>query len=324
MRVLITGATGFVGRHLTERLLEQGHEVVGLSREAEGSPGARQVRCDIRDPHVLVRRLESIDPDAVVHLAAVSFLPDVERDPGRAFEVNVNGTLALLTSVQRAQPLARVVLLSSAEVYGRSSLAAESPLSEDLPVRPVTLYGASKAAAEHVAQALAREQLDLVVLRPFNLIGPGQRAEFVLPAFARQVARLERMEALEPDESADGERVLRHGNLEAVRDFLDVRDAARAIEEVLKLSRDQVRPGEVFNLCSGKGVSIAALLNELLDRARRKIRAENDPELLREVDLPELVGDPGRLRERTGFQAGTPFADTVEAVLEEARATGSP
>ena len=310
MRILITGVTGFVGRHVARRLLQRGHEVVGLGREAEGVPDARHVRCDIRDQHVLLRNLELVQPDAVLHLAAISFVPDVRNDPGRAFEVNVNGTLALLSAVRVAQPLARVVLLSSAEVYGRSSSAGHGPLTEDQPLDPVSLYGASKASAEHVLQALCRESLDLLVLRAFNLIGPGQSPDFVVPAFARQVARLERHA---------GERVLRHGNLDAVRDFLDVRDAAWAIEQVLLLKRDQVTPGEVFNLCSGQAVKVASLLEQLLARAERSIRTNSDPGLVRAVDLDELVGDPTRLRERTGFEHATALGQTLDDVLEEAR-----
>lgn len=309
MRILVTGVDGFVGHHAARLLLESGHELIGLTEDGSVPAGVRPVRADIRDQHVLLRNIEAQAPEAVLHLAAISFVPAVRSDPCRAFEINASGTLTLLTCLQQAVPGIRVVVISSSEVYGQVE-ESDLPLSEDNPLRPVTLYGASKAAAEHLCRVHAREGMDVVVLRPFNHIGPGQREEFVVSSFAHQVARVEREE---------GDPVLRHGNLDAVRDFLDVRDVVSAYELALTAGRGLLEPGLAYNLCSGQGVRIGLILEKLVGRAIRSVRTEVDPQRLRPVDVPEFVGRPERFRRATGFEPGFSLDQTLEDVLEEAR-----
>lgn len=307
MRILVTGADGFVGRHAVAELLAAGHEVVAATQSGGEVAGARPLRMDVRDQHVVRRALESAAPDAILHLAAIAFVPDARKNPLAAFETNAGGTLGVLVAAGEVAPLARVVVVSSAEVYGRAPSAA--PLREDVEMAPVTLYGASKAAAEHVARVRALEGQDAVVLRPFNHIGPGQGDAYVVPSFARQIAELER----------SGSGVLRHGNLDAVRDFLDVRDVAAAYRIALTAARGTLEPGRPYNVCSGTGTRIADVVAALAGAARRPVRTEVDPARLRPVDVPAFVGDPSRFRAATGFAPAIALQRTLMDVLEEAR-----
>ena len=312
MKIVVTGAEGFVGRHVVARLLDRGHEPVCLTLDGAGVHGLDGHRTDVRDHHVLVRRLEAAAPDAVLHLAGIAFVPAAREDPRLAFDVNAGGTLNVLSACAEVAPNARIVVVSTAEVYGRVDDPAAMPLTEDRPMNPVSMYGAGKAAAEHLARAYAREGLDVVVARPFNHVGPGQDEAFVMSSFAHQVARLERAEG--------GDDVLRHGNLEAVRDFLDVRDIAAAYEAMLTAAPGVLTRGAPYNVASGRGVEIAALVSGLIDAARRPLRHEVDPERLRAVDVPVFVGSAERFSEATGWRPTIPLERTLADTLEAARA----
>lgn len=309
MKILVTGANGFVGTHAVGNLLDAGHDVVAATPEGDPVLSASAARIDVRDAHVLLRVIERERPDAVLHLAGIAFVPDARRDPQRAFEVNATGTLNVLQAVAEAAPEARVVAISSAEVYGRVDLGPGERLDEERPPRPVTIYGASKAAAEHVAAAYAAEGLDVVVLRPFNHIGPGQSERFAVASFARQIAAFER----------EGGGVLRHGNLDAVRDFLDVRDIVHAYRLALEAPVGRLRGGQPFNVCSGVGTPVERVVETLVGLARCEVRTEIDPERLRPVDVPVFVGDPTRFRERTGFEPRRALEQTLADALEDAR-----
>lgn len=310
MKVLVTGANGFVGTHAVRELLGHDHQVVGATPDGEAIPGATAVRMDVRDPHVILRVLEKERPDALLHLAGIAFVPDARKNPQMAFETNATGTLNVLHAVAEATPDARVIAISSAEVYGKVQLDPGEVLDEDRASRPVTVYGASKAAAEHVARAYAAEGVDVVVLRPFNHVGPGQSERFAVASFTKQVAELERA----------GGGVLRHGNLEAVRDFLDVRDIVRAYRLALEAPVGRLRAGEPFNVCSGSGTTVARLVEILVGNARCAITTEEDPERLRPVDVKTFVGDPRRFRERLDFEPEYDLDTTLRDALEEARA----
>jgi GDP-4-dehydro-6-deoxy-D-mannose reductase len=199
------------------------------------------------------------------------------------------------------------VILSS-EVYGNAS--GEAPLREDAPLRPVTPYGASKAAADLVAlQMHLADHLDVVRIRPFGHTGPGQTDQFVVPALAMRIARAER----------DGIDEIPVGSLDAVRDLSDVRDVVRAYR-LLALDGDA---GEAYNVCSGAGVSIRQIAETLLGHARRDIRLVTDPALVRAVDAPRMVGDNTKLRARTGWAPEFPLEATLADVLDAARATAA-
>ncbi len=312
MRIVVTGAGGFVGRFLVPRLLDEGHEVFGLSPDETAPRGARALRGDVRDAHVVERHLESVSPDAVVHLAAVAFVPEAQRRPLLAGEVNAQGTLVLLHAVERCAPRAVVLVVSSAEVYGPVRDPSRMPLAEDEPMRPASVYGASKAAAEHYARAFAARGLDVRVLRPFNHVGPGQDPNYVVASFARQVARIEAGLDAPP---------LRHGNLDAVRDFTDVRDVVAAYAAALCAPHGRLVPGEPYNVCSGRGVRVGEVLEGLLRLARKPVATETDPSRLRAVEVPVFVGSPRRLREALAWEAKIPLERTLADVLDDARRT---
>ncbi len=310
MRVLVTGIAGFVGPVVARALLERGHEVWGLARRPGGPRLAglavRLAEADVRDAEAVARVVDAARPQAVIHLAGLTFGPAAEADPSAAYAANLGGTLAVLGALRARAPRARLVLASSGEVYG-AARPEELPVDEDVPLRPVGIYGASKAAAEIAAAQWGRAYgLDVVRVRPFNHTGPGQDAAFVCAALARQVAAIE---------AGRQEPVLRVGNVDPVRDFADVRDIAAGYVAVL----ERGRAGEVYNLCSGEGTSIAEVIAILRTLARVPMRARSDPERVRTVDVPRLVGSPARVARDTGWRARIPLAETLRAVLEDWR-----
>ncbi len=263
--------------------------------------------CDLRDAAAVEACVEAVEPDLVVNAAGAASVQESWEQPGIAFETNATGVLNLLEAIARHAPKAHLLCLSSAEVYGDRGVQ-DLPLRESLDPNPVTPYGVGKLAMEGFCGEFSRALgMRIAVVRVFNLIGPGQRAEFVASGFAQRVAAAER---------AGEEQVeLALGNPRAVRDFTDVRDAARALLEV---SRREI--GGVFNLCSGRPVSIAELVEELDRVTPLVVSARYAPELERPRDPPALVGDPTRLREATGFEPTIPLARTVADLLDYWRA----
>jgi GDP-4-dehydro-6-deoxy-D-mannose reductase len=243
-------------------------------------------------------------PAAVVHLAAVSSTTDSLADPGAAWHVNAVGTVNLLEAVRAASPAARVLVVSTGEVYGDTG---EGPADEERPVAPRSPYAASKAAAEIAAGQAARAYgLDVVLARPFAHTGPGHDERFALPSFARQIAELER--------AGGGE--LKTGDLSVRRDLLDVRDVVAAYVALL---RPDVAAG-TYNVARGEAVPLADLVAVLVDAATAPIRVVRDPARLRAVDTPQLCGDAGRLRRATGWTPAHGHADTLRDLLAAARA----
>lgn len=293
MRAFLTGGHGFVGGWLARHLAQSGDEVVL-------APGG----LDVRDAAALTDALARARPEVVFHLAARTHVGASWSEPALTFEVNALGTLQVLEAVRSLQPVPRVVLVSSSEVYGRGS---GEVLNEDAPLRPVSPYAASKVAAEYLGiQAGLGYGVEVVRVRPFNHVGPGQRDDFVVSALARRVVEAERR----------GGDVLRVGNLDAARDFTDVRDVVRAY----RLVALEGEAGAVYNVCSGVATPISAVAELVASLARRPVRLEVDPALLRPVDVPVLVGDPGRLVARTGWKPEIPLETTVADVVEDWRA----
>lgn len=310
MRVLVTGIGGFVGPVVAQALLAGGHEVWGLVRRPPGPRLAglcvELATADVTDADAVGGVVAAARPDAVIHLAGLSFGPAAEADPAAAYRTNLGGTLAVLAALRARAPRARLVFASSSEVYGQA-LPEELPVGEDVPLRPVSVYGATKAAAEIAAGQWGRTyRLDVVRVRPFNHTGPGQDAAFVCPALARQVAAIE---------AGRQPPVMRVGNVDPVRDFADVRDIAAGYVAVL----ERGRTGEVYNLCSGEGASIAEVVAILRTHARVPLRAHAERGLERAVDVPRLVGSPARVARDTGWRTRIPLADTLRAVLEDWR-----
>lgn len=301
--MLIAGSSGFLGGHLLTAAREAGLRAVPASRTGRDDA----LRCDLLDPDSIAACLERVRPDLVVNAAGAASVGRSWERPGETFAANATGVLNLLEAVTAAAPAAHVLCLSSADVYGLRG-EEELPLAEDLAPRPVTPYGASKAAMEVLCGQYARSRgLRIGVARAFNLIGPGQSPQFAIPGFARHIAASER------EGEAGSELAL--GNGDAVRDFIDVRDGARAL-----LALSQGGLCGTYNLCSGTGTTIAGLIEELAGAARVPVSVRPDPGLARPADPPALVGDPGRLREATGFAPEIPLSRTLADLLDSWRA----
>lgn len=306
MRILVTGADGFVGGYLLPRLAAAGHDVVGTSRP--GSDGHRAdaaswIPLELDDP-VSVAGALAEPVDAIVHLAAVASNAEARRDPGRAWSVNAAGTARLaaaaaaLKEAGNGDPL--FLLVSSGEVYGSGS---PLPRREDEQVRPQSPYAASKAGAElAVLETGLRTGLRVIVARPFQHTGPAQSSRYVVPALARRLH----------EARAAGQRAVRTGSLEPVRDILDVRDVVNAY--LLLLERGE--PGTVYNIARGEGVALRELFARLAALTGVDARPEPDPELMRTADVPFLVGDSTRLRAATGWRPALTLDQTLKDVVD--------
>lgn len=308
-RALITGIAGFAGSHLAGHLRAAGWEVGGL--ELPGVPrdnlagidGVRVAGADILDGRAVEDAVASSAPDAVFHLAAVSFVPAAEGSPRGALDVNAGGTLVLLEACRRRAPAARVVVVSSSEVYGKVPPGG-MPIAETSAPAPVNIYAFSKLCAEEAARCYRRAHgTAAVILRPFNHIGPRQAPSFVSSSFARQIAEIEA-----------GLRgpVIDVGNLDAERDFTDVRDTVRAYA----LAAERCAPGEAYNVCSGRPRRIAELLEILLSLSPARIEVRVDPARLRKSDTPVFYGDGAKLALATGWGPGHPIEETLRGILD--------
>ena len=313
-RILITGAGGFVGRHLLEALARAFPEASLLATGDPAGDGAGDgagggiTRMDVTDGAAVLAAVEELRPDAVVHLAAVAAVPEANREAGRAWRVNFRGTRHLARAVLAKAPEARFLYVSSAAVYGRSFRSGE-PMGEDAPLEPLDTYAATKAASEMALSAMTSEGLRLVRLRPFNHIGPGQSPSFAVAAFAGQIARIEAgMQAPE----------LAVGSLKPERDFLDVRDVVAAYAATLARA-DELPAGIAINLASGVPRRIGAVLDELLALARVRISVRTDPARLRSDELMRSVGDPARAKGLLGWEPKIPWETTLADILADCR-----
>jgi GDP-4-dehydro-6-deoxy-D-mannose reductase len=298
MRALITGGLGFVGHHLTDHLRASGDEVVALDRHSHPS-------IDITDAARTAAAIADAEPDAVYHLAGWADVGGSWKDPRTVLRVNAEGTLNVLEACREAG-VQRVLAVASADVYGVVT-EDELPLDEHAPLRPTSPYAASKLAADALAQqAFLGHGLGVIRVRPFNHLGPGQAEQFVASALAARIARAER----------DGADFITVGNLEARRDFTDVRDIVRAY----RLLVERGAPGEVYNVCSGRDLAIQDLADQLVRLAKRPIELRPDPELMRPADLPVLRGDASKLTAATGWRPQIPIEQTLADLLDDMRA----
>ena len=290
MRVFVTGSAGFVAGRLLPKLRARGAEVVGVDREV-----------DVSDLAQLEPVLGRFRPEAIVHLAAVSSVALSWDDPNATFRVNYLGTRAVLQAVARHVPSARVLLIGSADQYG-SRAVGTPPCREQDPLAPASPYARTKAAAELLGSLAAGQGFDVVRVRAFNHTGPGQSPHFVASSFARQIAEI-----------AAGRREphLRVGNLASVRDFLDVEDVVDAYLALL----DPSVPAGIYNLASGRGVTIRSLLDQLLEVAGVEPQVEIDPALNRPTD--QLIGDSSRLRQATDWRPHTALRTTLEHLVDD-------
>jgi GDP-4-dehydro-6-deoxy-D-mannose reductase len=290
MRALITGGKGFVGQWLAAHLKDRGDDVAVIDIET-----------DVADGAAVRRVMTDVAPDAIYHLAAMTHVGESWDNPSQVLRVNVLGTAEILAAARSLESSPRVLVVSSAEVYGVVT-PEQLPLGEDTPTEPASPYAASKLAAEAVAfQAWRGFGQPVVVVRPFNHIGPGQSPNFFVPALAKRIVEARR----------SGARSLPVGNLTTRRDFTDVRDVVAAY----RLLIERGVSGAVYNVCSGRDVAMSEVAEQLLELAGAALTLETDPALLRPVDVPVLQGSAALLTATTGWEPRIPLATTLADVL---------
>ncbi len=318
---LVTGSAGFVGQHLLRQLLGRGYAVHGTIRPGDASFGglSREERAritvhpaDLADRPALERALAEARPTHVFHLAGQPFVPDSVRDPEGTFRTNVLGTIALYEAIrQTCRALPRVVVAGSAEIYGLVR-PADLPLTERSPFNPANPYAASKVAQFYLGlQAWNSWKLPVIYAVAFNHIGPGQSDRFVVSSFARQLVEMQ---------LGQREPVLEVGNLEARRDFTDVRDVVRAYA----LLAERGEPGEAYNVCSGEAHAIADVEHALEAIVGIAPERRTDPLRMRPSDLPELRGDHAKLEAATGWRPEISLAESLGAVVAGWRSALAP
>ncbi|BCM18218.1 NAD-dependent epimerase/dehydratase family protein [Mesorhizobium sp. J8] len=313
MRILLTGANGFVGPYVAaalRRICGDDVAVVATSKDGGPHPAFGQVEeLDVTDAAAVQGAVAHHRPTHVIHLAAVAAPDAAQADPRNTWRIHVDGALSLANAILDKAPDCWLVHVGSGLVYGESAKTGQ-PLDESTLLAPIDDYAATKAAADLALGALSRRGLKCLRMRPFNHTGPGQTEAFAVPAFAMQIARIEA--GLAPP-------VIRVGNLDARRDFLDVRDIANAYARAVSNSRD-LTPNTIFNVASGVSWRMGDILDLLLAQSSAKIVTEQDPLRLRPSDLPCIVGEATRARTLLGWVPEHPFEDTLVAVLEDCRA----
>jgi GDP-4-dehydro-6-deoxy-D-mannose reductase len=310
MRILVTGITGFAGGHLAERLLvKEGNEVYGTGRQGEWPTVWRHlaskvilIACDLCEASQLENLLNRTQPDQIYHLAGYAHAGQSSREPDAAWEGNLTATRRLYEGLAQSERRARVLAVGSGLIYGEPD-SAEKSFDELAPLRPATPYASSKAAADLLAIQFGHTPgVDIVRVRPFNHIGPGQSPQYAVPHFAQQIA------AIEQGRQAPK---LECGNLSARRDLTDVRDMVRAYELLMECGR----AGEVYNAGSGEVYTIQTVLDRLLGMARVPIEVCRQPALLRAADASVIRADAAKLRRETGWKPEFTLDQTLADTL---------
>jgi GDP-4-dehydro-6-deoxy-D-mannose reductase len=306
---LITGIAGFVGSHLAELLLAQGHEVYGLSRprskmdHIEGIKNKLHLEdADLLDSHSLYTTINKIKPDYIFHLAAQSFVPTSWGSPAVTLEVNIVGSANLFEAVRQVGIDPVIQIACSSEEYGMVH-SDEVPIKETNPLRPLSPYAVSKLAMDFLGyQYFESYKTKIVRTRGFNHTGPRRGDTFAESTFAKQIALIEKNKQ---------EPVIYVGNLEAERDYTDVRDMVRAYI----LAVEKCDPGDVYNIATGKAIKIADVLNMMLSMSKVKVEIKQDPARMRPSDVPILIGDASKFMAKTGWKPEIPFTKTAEDLL---------
>jgi len=313
-RAWVTGSQGFVAPWLIRELIGRGTQVQGIDRPGraeQNESGHEKLELDLLDPEAVARAVRQNQPDAVFHLAAQSSAARSFEWPGETLHVNLQTTVNLLEGIRHASKKDTVFLsVGSCEEYGPIRDENDIPVRENHALRPASPYAVSKVAQTLLSlQYHEAYQLPIVCTRSFTHSGPGQSDRFVFSSFARQIAEQERQDSEDPGK-------LLVGNLAAVRDLSDVRDVARAYVELA----EKGEPGEVYNVCSGKGMAIERGLKILRSLSTREVEIEVDPKRLRPLDVPVLVGDVKKLHALLGWSPSTPAEQTLNDLLEYWRA----
>lgn len=310
MKVLITGITGFVGSHLAEYILKLGNaEVHGVERYRSKTDNIDHIKdkiflheCDIKDAYSVRSLIENIKPDMIFHLAGQSFVPTSWHAPTETLTTNIIGQLNIFEAVRHIGINPFTQIACSSEEYGLVH-EKDLPINEDAPLRPLSPYAVSKVGQDLLGyQYFMSYKLNIIRTRAFNHTGPRRGEPFVSSNFAKQIAQIE---------AGMQEPVIYVGNLDAKRDFTDVRDVVRAYWLVL----EKGKPGEVYNISSGKAYSIKEILDILLSMTDKKISVKKDEKRIRPSDVPVLVGDSTKFRKLTGWKPEIPFENTLKDLL---------
>lgn len=300
MRVLVTGASGFVGTHLIKELTDNGHKVIPVVEPGEQFPNGHP--CDIRDEDALAAIVRNTRPDAAIHLAGISYVPTAWEKPKLVIDVNFYGTINLLESFRLFSDKARILVITSSEVYGRDG--GDEHVTEESPLRPNSLYGVTKVSADQATRLFADKYgMHTMTARPENHTGPGQSPRFVTSSFASQLAR----KAADNDHSP-----MEVGNLESMRDFTDVRDVVRAY----RLLIEKGKKGHAYNIASGVHTRIQVVLDHLMEISGCKVETVRDEDLYRPTDeSPHFSIE--KIKKAVGWEAQIPLKKTFEDLYKE-------
>ncbi|MBI4999436.1 GDP-mannose 4,6-dehydratase [Candidatus Gottesmanbacteria bacterium] len=305
-KALITGITGFAGSHLAELLLKEGFEVYGTTRPRSKTDNIDKIKgrlnlydADISDSHSLHSIFVKIKPDYIFHLAAQSFVQTSWASPATTMEINIVGSVHLFEAIRRAEINPIIQIACSSEEYGLV-YPNEIPVKEENPLRPQSPYAVSKVAMDYLGyQYFQSYKMKIIRTRGFNHSGPRRGEIFVTSNFAKQIAEIEK---------GKREPVVEVGNLEAKRDWTDVRDMVRAY----LLAVQKGIPGEVYNICSEKTVRVGDMLDMLLKMSKIKVKVRQDSSRMRPSDVPILLGDCTKFRKATGWKPEIPFTKTMD------------
>ena len=309
MKALITGISGFAGSHSAEFLIDKGYELFGTFYDKSTFSNLngfidniKLFECNIRNYNNLKTIIEKVKPDEIYHLAAISFIPTSLKNPKLTFDTNLYGTLNLYKAIIELKINPKILFVGSADEYGLVN-EKNIPINEDCPLQPLNPYSISKVSADLLSYFYFRNyNLNIIRVRPFNHIGPRQSPEFVCSDFTKQIVEIEK---------GLKEPIIKVGNLEAKRDFTDVRDIVKAYWLALQKGKF----GEVYNVCSGNAVSIKELLDRLLNMSKKKIKVIQDPKRLRPSDVPIFLGDSTKFKKHTCWKQKYLFGKTLQDIL---------
>ena len=298
MRAFITGINGFVGRHLNSYLLSKNFDVSGIGTASNFNGNVKYKKVDLLNFKLLKKTVEETKPDTVFHLAGISSVKKCLDDPELCNKINIEGTENLLKAIIDTKIKPKIVVAGSAEVYG---IPKSIPIKETHPLNPINPYAETKKEQESICNRL-KDELEIVILRLFPHIGPGQKHLFVTSDFSKQIVEIENSK----------EPIIKVGNLDSKRDFTDVRD----VVVVYRLAAEKAVAGEFYNICTGNVKSIREVLELLLSFSKVKIRIEQDKNKMRPSDIPILSGDKSKFCNQTGWKAKIPLEKTLKDLLD--------